>query len=67
MTNSTDKNQAADDSDKPPLSKRIKQLFRSEPKTTQDMVAMVKSDNKTHVWENSVLRASPPSYLVVMM
>ena len=56
MTNSTDKNQAADDSDKPPLSKRIKQLFRSEPKTTQDMVAMVDAASENEVIDNDARR-----------
>ncbi|MDB2409081.1 MAG: transporter associated domain-containing protein [Pseudomonadales bacterium] len=56
MTNSTDKKQAADDSDKPPLSKRIKQLFRSEPKTTEDMVAMVDAASENEVIDNDARR-----------
>ena len=56
MTNSTNKKQAADDSDKPPLSKRIKQLFRSEPKTTEDMVAMVDAASENEVIDNDARR-----------
>ena len=56
MTNSTNKKQAADDSDKPPLFKRIKQLFRSEPKTTEDMVAMVDAASENEVIDNDARR-----------
>ena len=56
MTTSTDKKPALANSEKPSLTKRIKKLFNSEPKTTEDMVAMVDAASENEIIDNDARR-----------
>ncbi len=56
MTTSTDKKPALTNGEKTSLTKRIKKLFNSEPKTTEDMVAMVDAASENEIIDNDARR-----------
>ena len=56
MTNSSDKKTAIDNGEKKPLTKRIKNLFSSEPQTTEDMVAMVDAASENEIIDKDARR-----------
>lgn len=55
MNSSNEKSQSKED-DKPPLSQRFKNLFRSSPKTTEDMVAIVDAASENEVIDSDARR-----------
>ena len=56
MTTSTDKKPTQTNGEKTSLTKRIKKLFNSEPKTTEDMVAMVDAASENEIIDNDARR-----------